>query len=122
MNLEADDPRHGTVNGYSNLKCRCVPCRGAWTAFCKEARLRRAGRLAPEDDRHGRRSTYYNWVCRCDRCTDAAFPTAKASRAERLARREGRVLLAVERVEKLEQKLDEARAQLMLAMAMAESS
>lgn len=27
--LDADDPRHGTVNGYSNLGCRCPPCNDA---------------------------------------------------------------------------------------------
>lgn len=25
-----DDPRHGTVNGYSNLNCSCALCREAW--------------------------------------------------------------------------------------------
>jgi hypothetical protein len=24
------DPRHGTVNGYTNLVCRCVDCTAAW--------------------------------------------------------------------------------------------
>jgi glycyl-tRNA synthetase (class II) len=24
------DPRHGTVNGYSNLMCSCDHCREAW--------------------------------------------------------------------------------------------
>jgi hypothetical protein len=28
--LKDDDPRHGTVNGYNNLYCRCQPCRDAW--------------------------------------------------------------------------------------------
>lgn len=27
--LAADDPRHGTYNGYNNLKCRCTDCRRA---------------------------------------------------------------------------------------------
>jgi hypothetical protein len=27
------DPRHGTVNGYSNLGCRCPECRQAWTEY-----------------------------------------------------------------------------------------
>jgi hypothetical protein len=27
--ISADDPRHGTVNGYSNLECRCDRCREA---------------------------------------------------------------------------------------------
>ena len=32
MRLAPDDPRHGTTNGYGNLKCRCRPCRDAWNA------------------------------------------------------------------------------------------
>jgi hypothetical protein len=27
--LPADDPRHGTLNGYGNWGCRCEPCRAA---------------------------------------------------------------------------------------------
>lgn len=27
------DPRHGTINGYSNLDCRCRLCREAHTAY-----------------------------------------------------------------------------------------
>ena len=26
----ADDPRHGSTNGYLNHRCRCVRCRAAW--------------------------------------------------------------------------------------------
>lgn len=33
MALEADDPRHGTTNGYGNLGCRCQPCRDAWSVW-----------------------------------------------------------------------------------------
>jgi hypothetical protein len=29
--LPDDDPRHGTVNGYSNWSCRCDECRAAWS-------------------------------------------------------------------------------------------
>lgn len=29
-----DDSRHGTANGYNNLKCRCRPCTDAWAAYC----------------------------------------------------------------------------------------
>lgn len=32
------DPRHGTVNGYGNLKCRCPECKAANTARLKEYR------------------------------------------------------------------------------------
>lgn len=31
-----DDPRHGTVNGYSNHKCRCDRCRANWTRWHRE--------------------------------------------------------------------------------------
>lgn len=27
------DRRHGTANGYGNLKCRCSRCRGAWAEY-----------------------------------------------------------------------------------------
>ena len=33
MALTPDDLRHGTPNGYMNLKCRCAPCRKAWTVY-----------------------------------------------------------------------------------------
>lgn len=31
--LAADDPRHGTKNGYKNLGCRCSRCRAGWAAY-----------------------------------------------------------------------------------------
>lgn len=34
--LAADDPRHGTANGYSNLKCRCERCTNAWAVWHRE--------------------------------------------------------------------------------------
>lgn len=27
------DPRHGTSNGYNNLKCRCPECTTAWAVY-----------------------------------------------------------------------------------------
>lgn len=39
--MSADDPRHGTVNGYLNQGCRCGDCRAAGTAD-RMARKRRA--------------------------------------------------------------------------------
>ena len=33
MTFPADDPRHGTLNGYNNLRCRCQPCRDANAAW-----------------------------------------------------------------------------------------
>lgn len=40
--LSADDPRHGTRNGYANFQCRCERCSAASTAYLadrKRARL-----------------------------------------------------------------------------------
>ncbi len=63
------DPRHGTVNGYSNLKCRCEACRFQWRGFVAAARTRRRSTgLAPDDKRHGASTTYSNYGCRCDPC------------------------------------------------------
>lgn len=35
------DPRHGTVNAYRNLRCRCDRCRAANTASCAQLRTER---------------------------------------------------------------------------------
>lgn len=61
------DPRHGTTNGYSNLRCRCQPCRDAHTAYCLKRRDERSQLDIPEW-MHGNYSTYANWMCRCDLC------------------------------------------------------
>ena len=31
--LLPDDPRHGSINGYTNYACRCEECREAWTTY-----------------------------------------------------------------------------------------
>lgn len=33
MTLTADDPRHGTVNGYINCRCRCGACKTVHSAY-----------------------------------------------------------------------------------------
>lgn len=69
----SDDPRHGTVNGYSNLGCRCDECRASWASHLQAQRAARARRGLPASDpRHGKASTYANWGCRCQACTEAA--------------------------------------------------
>lgn len=30
---DPSDPRHGTTNGYSNLRCRCELCTEAWRQY-----------------------------------------------------------------------------------------
>lgn len=78
--LGPDDPRHGTENGYKNLKCRCAACKKAWAAAFQTAQRRRQFTLAVDDPRHGRASTYGNYKCRCTPCTDA---WAEAKRQQR---------------------------------------
>ena len=46
--LPPDDPRHGTVNGYSNHKCRCELCRGAGTEAQRARRIRARARTCPD--------------------------------------------------------------------------
>lgn len=79
------DPRHGTVNGYGNLDCRCPACTDAWRAdYAERRRLPRT--LAPDDDRHGTPNGYGYWHCRCRRCTDAH----NVGKVEQAARRRAR--------------------------------
>jgi hypothetical protein len=85
MSLTPGDPRHGSVNGYSNLRCRCQPCRDAWAALLKTYRAKRAARLDAADVVHGSSSTYNNWGCRCDLCTKAHSQTP-ASQVHRRVR------------------------------------
>lgn len=42
--LPANDPRHGTPNGYTNYGCRCEPCRAAGSEANKRRRKRREAR------------------------------------------------------------------------------
>jgi hypothetical protein len=67
--LAFDDPRHGSVNAYTNLACRCDACRAEWA---RDVRVRRASwRLEPGDPRHGTLNGYSNYHCRCIACTAA---------------------------------------------------
>lgn len=76
--MTPDDPRHGTWNGYQNLKCRCQDCRTAWAAYTFERRRLRAARLPDNPDvKHGEVNTYLNHGCRCRPCTDAQTVKAR---------------------------------------------
>ena len=81
MRDDPDDPRHGTNNGYSNLKCRCPRCRAAWAATVQKDRH---ARKVP-DHVHGTENGYTNYRCRCTPCK-TAWATATSDR--RQARRE----------------------------------
>lgn len=52
--LDADDPRHGTANGYINWGCRCDPCRVAGLGVMK-ADGRAVGQLLTPGKRRRRR-------------------------------------------------------------------
>lgn len=65
------DPRHGTVNGYKNLRCRCPECRAANTENGRRLTAQRKARPLAEY-LHGTRSGYQNHGCRCTRCKEAA--------------------------------------------------
>lgn len=69
MVLAHDDSRHGTVNGYGNLGCRCDACRAAHAAAHSEyiRRKRAEGRVVGS---HGS-SVAYDTGCRCDVCRQA---------------------------------------------------
>jgi hypothetical protein len=76
------DPRHGTTNGYRNLKCRCERCR---RANADDAAQRKAARRnAPTPRRvHGTVNGYDNYSCRCARCTKAHTDAARNLRHRR---------------------------------------
>jgi hypothetical protein len=71
--LPANDPRHGTTNGYSNLDCRCQPCRDAHAAACNVRRAKRVALLAAGKLLviHGTNNAYTHYGCRCMPCTEA---------------------------------------------------
>lgn len=73
------DPRHGTVNGYTNLRCRCESCRAIWTAVTRARRSQRPP-LAPDDPRHGTDNGYVNFKCRCKDCRAAHATYTRALR------------------------------------------
>lgn len=98
------DARHGTLNGYSNLRCRCEDCKRANnvnhtdylnrhpeqrvknTARSKAryARLRAAQPpKPPREPRHGTLAEYSYYRCRCEDCRTAATAARRASAARR---------------------------------------
>lgn len=68
--MDADDPRHGTDNGYNNLRCSCDRCRAAHAQVCARYKRLRIARGCPEK-LHGTAGGYGNYGCRCTPCTDA---------------------------------------------------
>jgi cation diffusion facilitator CzcD-associated flavoprotein CzcO len=92
------DPRHGSVNGYTNLRCSATPdgprkpceaCRKAWADEFKRKREERRLRLLkdPSLAEHGKPSTYTNWGCRCTLCTAAHTQMTTNYRRKRAERK-----------------------------------
>jgi hypothetical protein len=95
VTLAADDPRHGTENGYRNLGCRCRPCKDAHAAYYREGPgyeamqryLRRTGHVSMAEWRelsaakHGGTTSYKNG-CRCFLCCEAARIARALHRSE----------------------------------------
>lgn len=77
FHVDSTDPRHGTYNGYSNLKCRCSRCRAANVVKNREMRVNRWAKteandgIAPGRRNHGTSITYSNWGCTCPKCLNA---------------------------------------------------
>lgn len=57
---------HGSPSTYSNHRCRCVPCTGAWARAHLKWCHDRARRVPPHV--HGTENGYTNYRCRCERC------------------------------------------------------
>ncbi len=85
--LPYGDPRHGTANGYTNLRCRCPDCQAANAEKMQGERSGRTARLAADLDLapHGEANTYSNWRCRCRPCTAAWSAEAVARNRRRRA-------------------------------------
>ena len=66
-----EDSRHGTVNGYANLRCRCDACREAWRIYYASVRRRYRARPWPTTTQHGTYNAYANYGCRCGLCRAA---------------------------------------------------
>lgn len=69
MRDDPTDPRHGSVNGYTNHGCRCERCRAAEAR--RQKRWRASVSLRPDDPQHGTNNGYTNYGCRCPRCSAA---------------------------------------------------
>lgn len=95
--MNEDDYRHGTTNGYGNLKCRCDRCSAAQAKFyqlekAKKHALRESG-LMPEAA-HGRPVGYQVYGCECEPCLEHRRLKGRGGRP-----RQGAVLYAMDSVD-----------------------
>ena len=77
------DTVHGTTNGYTYWRCRCVACTDAGRQYASARRRDIIGRTPP-DTVHGTTNGYDSWRCRCEPCKDArrAYNAARKLRQQ----------------------------------------
>lgn len=80
-----NDPRHGTVGGYTSLGCRCAKCKVAARDKMRRLRAERGALNGAIPERlHGTITGYTSWGCRCSKCRAAS---AERARERRMLRR-----------------------------------
>lgn len=95
-----DDERHGTLNGYTNYHCTCIPCRTFGRAyFKKKARERRQKGLPTGSPLHGTEGGYSNYKCRCVPCLKARAEYSAEWRARKKRAAQERVQEVVRKLE-----------------------
>lgn len=62
-----NDPRHGTVNGYNNLLCRCAKCTKAWKLHRRKW-LEERNKTMPPCENCGVKPAYAKGICK--RCKE----------------------------------------------------
>jgi len=76
-----------SLNGYTNLHCRCGGCRAEWREYIRTCRVWRRSVIGtdaePATVQHGSNNTYANWGCRCLPCTAAHSDQSRVWRARR---------------------------------------
>jgi hypothetical protein len=84
------DPKwHGTMNGYSNWKCRCDACKKIAKEYQAIAKAERFARPKTGKEKwHGTYSGYQNWGCRCEPCHEA-FKVRAREDAAKIRRKKG---------------------------------
>lgn len=85
FHLNPNDPRHGTIHGYTNLGCSCDRCRAANTAEQQRQRATRKAAKIPAHV-HGTTNGYDNYGCRKACCRAAHNKSAREKRAARKVR------------------------------------
>lgn len=74
---DPEDPRHGTTNGYGNLRCRCERCTSAWRVRHREYMHGKPERMQKHAEREMKRrgvSRQRSYKVRPNARTDLSLP------------------------------------------------